>query len=321
MTEPSTGRMKQGSVESERGRLIRPPQRLLDKLQPFDYSDAKLGLRRGDVETFLKVAADTETIIVLRATNPESVRYIGVKGYTSKPFDCKAKTAKSNDLVREYFVECAGLVVDPSLLSRQVFDGNSRVKDYWHDFTLDNRRMKSKDGVQVYPRKEGKGFYAVDTAPPSTTRRHYGCLMLSTQDPPKDFDPARSHTRAWMQQNMAYVHGDYDLYGVIDAAAIDRKRGVNALHAMDEPLSGSRNYFTERTKAVQKCLNDAIGFDMVHHGEQVAYEFKADNLYVFAPNGGKWRILEEKSKPEMIGMLADLFRYVFGSEVVRPTRS
>jgi hypothetical protein len=308
--------MNRRGVQAERGRLMRPPQRLLDKLQPFDFSDANLGMRRGDVEAFLEVAAETETIILLRATNPESVRYIGVMGYTAKPIDCKAKTADSNDLVDGHMVECAGLVVDPSRLSPKVFDGgNAEVAECWQTFLHDNRRIKSKGGVEVFSRKEVKGFYAVDTARPSTTRRHYGCLMLSSQDVPHDFDPARSHTRVWMQRNMAYVYGDYDLYGVIDAAAIDRQRGVNVLHVMEEPLLGTKNYFTERTKDVQNRLNAAIGCDVVHHGEQVAYEFIADEIYVFDLNGRKWRIREGVSKQEMIGMLTDLFRYVFGSEI------
>ena len=139
--------------------------------------------------------------------------------------------------------------------------------------------------------------------------------MLSSQDPPKDFDPASSHTRAWMQRHMAYVHGDYDLYGIVDAAAIDRQRGVNVQHVHQEALFDIKNLFTHRTHDVQTMLNAAIGCDMVQHGEQVAYKFSADKIYVFAPNGGKWVIHQGVSDKEMPGMLSDLFRYVFGTEL------
>ena len=316
MAEFPAGRIKRRGVQAERGRLMRPPQRLLDKLQPFAFSDAKVGLRRSDVAAFSAVAALTDTIILLRATNPDSVPYIGVKGYTAKPIDCKAKTAKSNDLVDGHVVECAGLVVDPRLLSPKVFDGgDDKVAKAWQGFVRDHPRIKVNGGAEVYSRKTVKGFYAVDTARPSTAQRHYGCMMLSSQDVPNDFDPARSHTRAWMQRNMAYIHGDYDLYGIIDAPAIDRQRGVNVLHVMEEPLLGAKNKFTERTHEVQDYLNAAIGCDMVHHGEQVAEEFTAGKIYVFDLNGGKWVIQEGVSEREMVGMLTDLFRYVFGTEI------
>jgi hypothetical protein len=213
-------------------------------------------------------------------------------------------------------VECAGLVVDPHRLSPKVFaGGDDNVAERWQQFVREHHRIKFKGGVDVFARKRDKGFYAVDTARPSTTRRHYGCLMLSSQDVPNEFDPARSHTRVWMQQHTAYVHGDYDLYGVIDARAVNRQSGVNVQHVMHEKLLGTKNYFTERTHDVQDRLNAAIGCDMVHHGEQVAQKFIADKVYVFDLNGGKWVIREGVSEQEMPGMLTDLFRYVFGTEI------
>jgi hypothetical protein len=317
MAAPPSGSITRRGAKAEMGRLLRPPQRLLEKLEPFDFAEVNLGLRRADVVAFSEVAAATDTIILLRTTNPKSLPYIGVKGYTAKPIDCKAKTAKADDVVDGYAVECAGLVVDPRCLSQKVFAGNEdKAAECWQKFVHDQHRIKVKDGVEVFSRGIGKGFYAVDTARPSTTQRHHGCLMLSSQGVPNDFDPARSHTRAWMQQHMAYVHGDYDLYGVVDAAAIDRKRGVNVQHVKHEMIFDTENLFTDRTHDVQKSLNAAIGSDMVHHGEQVAEKFIADKIYVFAPNGGKWLIRKGVSEKEMPGMLSDLFRYVFGTEVV-----
>jgi hypothetical protein len=318
MSAPPPGGIAQRGAAAERGRLVRPPQRLLDKLQPFDFSEANMGLRRADVVAFSAVAATTDTIILLRATNPSSLPYIGVLGFTPKPIDCKAKTAKADDWVDGHAVECAGLVVDPHCLSPKVFAGNQdKATECWQQFLRDQHRVKVKNGVDVFVRGAGKGFYAVDTARPSTTRRRHGCLMLSSQDLPKDFDPAASHTRAWMQRHMRYVHGDYDLYGIVDASAIDRKRGVNVQYVQHETFFDIENLFTHSTHDVQLKLNAAIGCDMVQHGEQVAYKFSADKIYVFAPDGGKWVVRQGVSDKEMPGMLSDLFRYVFGTEIKR----
>jgi hypothetical protein len=120
-----------------------------------------------------------------------------------------------------------------------------------------------------------------------------------------------------MQRHMRYVHGDYDLYGIVDASAIDRKRGVNVQYVQHEIIFDIENLFTHSTHDVQLKLNAAIGCDMVQHGEQVAYKFSADKIYVFAPDGGKWVVRQGVSDKEMPGMLSDLFRYVFGTEIKR----
>lgn len=115
---------------------------------------------------------------------------------------------------------------------------------------------------------------------------------------------------------MAYLHGDYDLYGIVDVAAIDRAQGVQKQGVLDEMLFGFRNNYTARTRDVQTMLNAVIGCDMVQHGEQVAYQVEADKaIYVFAPNGGTWVIRPGRAETEMPGMMMDLFRYVFGVEL------
>lgn len=316
MTVPSPGRIQQRNAASERGRLITPPRKLLDKLQPFSFAEPGLGIRPADAVAFSEVAAATETVILLRSTNPRSLAYVGIKGYTPKAIDCKAKTAKSDDLVDGYAVECAGLVADPRMLSPKVFDGGeAKAVDCWQQFVHDHRVARTNSGAEVFLRSGGKGFYAVDSARPSTICRHHGCLMFSRQEVPSNFDPTASHTRAWMQQHMSYVHGDYDLYGVVDVASIDRRRGTNTQHVHSEMLFDIKNLFTSRTHDVQEQLNAAIGCEMVQHGEQAAYKFSADKIYVFAPNGERWLISQGRSDTEMAGMLADLFRYVFATEL------
>ncbi|WP_295579187.1 hypothetical protein [uncultured Lamprocystis sp.] len=317
MAAPIPGSIARRGPAAERDRLVTPPRRLLDKLQPFSFADKDLGVRASDVRVFQQVALDTDTIILLRHTNPKSLLYIGKPGYTPKPIDCKAKTAKEDDLVGGQVMECAGLVVDPRLRSGTVFKGGlERALDSWKQFISGQHRVKLKDRVEVFLRANGKGFYAVDTHPPSILHRHHGCLMLSLQDVPKDFDPATGHTRDWMQRHMAYLHGDYDLYGVVDVVAINRAQGVQKQSVLEEMLFGMKNSFTARTSAVQTMLNAFIGCDIVQHGEQVAYQFAADKaIYVFAPNGGTWVIRPGRAEAEMPGMMMDLFRYVFGIEL------
>jgi hypothetical protein len=82
-------------------------------------------------------------------------------------------------------------------------------------------------------------------------------------------------------------------------------------------LFGMKNNYTARTREVRAMLNTLIGCDMVQHGEQTAYKFAADDaIYVFAPNGGTWVIRQGRAEAEMPGMMKDLFRYVFGIELV-----
>ena len=315
MAVPTPGKMQPRNAAAERGRLVTPPQRLLDKLKPLVADTANLGIRAADLKAFSAVAAATVTIIMVRSTNSASLPYIGVKGYSPKAIDCKPKTAKADDLSSGHVVECAGLVVDPTMVSQQVFKDKAKgAHECWQKFTRDHHAVNVRRGVHVWPRSGGKGFYAVDTAESSAIRRHRGCLMVSQQDVPSDFDPSSSHTRDWMQKHMTYIHGDYDLYGVLDFS-LEPRREVNKQYVQSDQQFGVKNLFTGRTKAVQAALNDAIGCDMVQHGEQAAYEFSADDIYVFTPDGRQSIIAKGKSDKEMAGMMSDLFRYVFASEL------
>ena len=67
-------------------------------------------MRPTDKRVFLDAARQLQLWILVRRTNPASLRYIGLPGYLPKPIDCKAKTADLNQ--GRYRV--AGLVVDPT---------------------------------------------------------------------------------------------------------------------------------------------------------------------------------------------------------------
>jgi hypothetical protein len=77
---------------------------------------------------FARVAKEPPTgvgvWILVRGTNKNSLNYIGRSGYTPKPIDCKAKTAKLGP--------CAGLVVNP-YEAAQAFDDLPAQKRFWDE--------------------------------------------------------------------------------------------------------------------------------------------------------------------------------------------
>jgi hypothetical protein len=73
-------------------------------------------IRPQDVEAFRDAARQFKVHILVRRTNPASLRYIGRKGFIPKPVDCKPKTADYDVVLPDGLVtKCAGLVVDPTL--------------------------------------------------------------------------------------------------------------------------------------------------------------------------------------------------------------
>lgn len=330
MAIDTVGRIQQRGPAAERDRMKRPPQRLLDRLEPFSFSQRGLGIRAEDAQAFSAVAVMTECAILVRSTNPRSLRYIGVKGYVPKPIDCKAKTAKQDGTKGRCWLDCAGLVVDPGLVGDLVFDGkHAQARKEWAAFIGANRPCRLGNGVEIFRRADGKGFYAVDLADPDVAGSRHGCLLVSRQEAPADFDTRSRHSRRWIERHMSYLHGDYDLFAILDQGDFDRDQGPRQSHVRSEQVMGTENRFTGRTHEIQQLLNSAIGCDMVQHGEQAALSLSVDDIYVFDSFGGKWLLREPmydgahadaNRSAQMKGALADLLRYVYATELVRPPR-
>jgi hypothetical protein len=66
-------------------------------------------MRTQDITIFAQAARQFKVWILVRRTNPKSLQYVALPGYTPKRIDCKAKTADKD--VSSY--KLAGLVVDP----------------------------------------------------------------------------------------------------------------------------------------------------------------------------------------------------------------
>ena len=301
------------------------------RLKPFDWSDPNLGIRRADVDVFKAAARAFDHIILVRATNPASLGYIGDKNFYPKPMDCKPKTADNDVSIpfasRRIHSKTAGLVVDPTLVGPNAFkDGKyDKAMDSWRSFLKDKTR--SEIANKVY-RRRGTGFgcFAVDTDMASP---YFGCLMISrsgeierseldgrtiaTAEGEKGFDEAaRQATAKWRnaevrdkstgeyRRRMQYLHGDYDLYALIDSDRPDDP-------TVKEWVNGRENWCSKRFPEIQEFVNRGIGAPMIQHGDQFRLAHQGDRIYTFYPLGSAYFISESEA-----ASIAELFEIAYG---------
>ncbi len=142
-----------------------------------------VGMREQDERVFFDAAKEFKVWLVVRQTNRESLKYIGLSRYFPKPITCKAKTAGFDayaraGLPRSRYVT-AGLVVDPTV-HKNVFGGDKtaeNILDLWSHFKSEYLEAKESD-------------YSVD---PDSKSLHFGCVQYKGK----------------------YLHSDYDLYDII----------------------------------------------------------------------------------------------------------
>lgn len=304
---------------AEKARFDTPPQDLMRKLRPFDFGRHQ-GIKPAHVKAFLEVAARLNVTLLLRATNPASIAYMEKNGYAPKPIDCKPKTCDLDIVIGSQPVDCAGLVADPHVVGAKAYKGSKlpAALECWASFEAAMHKRSLGPGVTIYERAEQRGFYAVDLAPPDSANRHHGCLLVSELPAPPDFDTRKSHSRQWMRRHMGYVHGDYDLYGVIDndaaAAAAATGERLAQQQVRNAPLLGQTQFVSARTHEAVQALNGWFHADLVQHGEQSAWKYSADDVYVFFPSGAACVVLQHDFKApgrEMPAWFEDLYRYVF----------
>ena len=98
--------------------------------------------------------------------------------------------------------------------------------------------------------------------------KHYGCLQL----------------------NGSYIHGDYDLYDIIDITQAHRNL------AAVETLLGQPHRRGYKVLPVQEFINSRIGVPMIQHGGEAQYaDHSEQSLDAFGPNGEDVTILNEFS--------------------------
>ena len=106
-------------------------------------------------------------------------------------------------------------------------------------------------------------LYTVDTNQKS---RHYGCLQFRGN----------------------YIHGDYDLYDIIDVKQPHRNL------ALVETLHGQPHQRGHLVPQVQNFVNSRIGVDMIQHGGEAQYtDHSEQSIDVFGPDGEDLTLLNE----------------------------
>ena len=288
--------MASKGTESSRSHRLHRLSVASSRLKPLAFGDF-LKLRREDIAVFAAAAEVFDHIIIVRATNVKSLGYIGQKHFAPKPIDCKPKTADDDCFVQDVniFVQCAGLVVDPTVVSYAAFSSDkkrNKAREAWINFMSD--KTGDEASRKVFRRRGTKGFFAVDTL---RTSRRYGCLMLSNQDiPTEDFNLAGRGWLRFKQTEMRYIHGDYDLYGLIDLESIAppaRPGGESQRRppkVLEERLHGTPHYYTAKFPQIKEFLNNGFGAEMIQHAAQDHVAHQSDLLYVFYPEGYMYQL-------------------------------
>lgn len=235
------------------------------------------GMRGIDLQKFLMVARERKVILLVRHTNEDSLRYVGMPGYYPKPALVKAKTADFNPpgvtrsvagrMVRQDYA-IAGLVVHPGM-HPEAFKPAKRDKatKAWAEMLPNLTTQALAPGDPLHP--ESWAAWGVDRVAACSAEwrwrfdvdpasRHYGCLQLN-----------RAGT-GWM-----YIHGDYDLKDVIvPGNETDNRRHEGKLHGVKNftPLLKNNLEF----ERIRTALNQLIGADMVQHGAEAQFAWHGD---------------------------------------------
>jgi hypothetical protein len=220
-------------------------------------------IRPRDINAFTAAAKVYKVYILVRRTNPASLKYIGMPGFAPKPLDCKPKTADVDIVVDGRKREIAGLVVDPTLVGAGAFKAGKHAKAMtaWSKFRA-LQPPTPKGHRRPYLLAHGKTYMVQD----DPGHKHYGCLM-------------------WLPNGTTaiagkYIHGDYDLYAVVPAANV-----ADTVFVKEERM-GQHHARGKELLDVQVYVNSQIGAPMVRHGDQEKYGDHSDeDVDVFFPDG------------------------------------
>lgn len=286
-------------------------------------------MREKDVEAFSYTAWWWNCYILVRRSNPQSIKYIGMPGYIPKGPDTKAKTAHLDVGIntpdgQPMRREVAGLVCDPTTVTVMAYKTgkkfDSAMKE-WRKFVATGRLCEvawGEDGTPSRAHTPSGAPFVVDRRPYS---RHYGALM-------KDTGNGIAHA--------SYIHGDYDLFAIVNAehpsvnVVVEEQHAASPAHPLRmrpgetvEPHQEVKNFRGPEFTDVQNMLNRLMGVNMVLHGSQEkAVDTFDDEIDCFLPNGTeaiflKGRELENFYAEEFGGR--QLFRFFAGADQPRIT--
>lgn len=216
---------------------------------------------------FLEAARHFKVYILVRQTNAASLDHIG-KGYAvPKRLDCKAKTADFDFQSPYGLKQTAGLVADPNIVGAQAFGAGKLAKAQaeWQHFsaTMIRPEVSTLAGQRALTYIPHGGFYFVDLDPQSP---RYGCVKFAQSS---------------LISAGKYIHGDFDLYGIVPAA--DPTSNVR----VGERMLGNAHFRSPEFRDVQIYVNRRIGVPMVLHGAQEAYDpaHSDEVVDIFHPDG------------------------------------
>lgn len=226
-------------------------------MSTFNYT-----LRVKDRLAMRDAAAFHNCWILVRATNPASLRYLDDPKYTPKPIDCKPKTADADT----HGKSLAGLVIVPGIYGAGAFRGAkfSKALDCWNSFLKSqnvapcqeaNLSQKQRGLKEAEALNKLRGEYQVDLDEQS---KHFGCLKFKGK----------------------WIHGDFDLKDIIIEGQAQRN-----LAAVDT-LRGQPHMRGPRLKQISKFVNDRLGKKMIQHGGEAQFADHSDDIIdVFGPKG------------------------------------
>jgi hypothetical protein len=224
----------------------------------FEDTNGIQGMRRQDAAIFHDVCITEKIWMLVRFTNPDSLKYIGDLNYFPKPIDCKPKTAKRNvtrpDGKAQY--DLRGLVADPVRHPAAFGDRVGEAQRLWGSFAAH------------FDLESGRDRYKVDLNEKSN---HFGCLMV------KEGAIYR------------YLHGDYDLKDIVEVGREDWNLAFpltkldtahNEIFLMDHDLD-----------ELLATINRRIGVPMLQHSSEAQFaDHTEDKINAFGPNG-EFRVL------------------------------
>ncbi len=236
----------------------------------------------GQARAFQEAAAHFNVYILVRETNLASLDHVGKGHAVPKRLDCKAKTADFDYPSPYGQKSSAGLVTDPTITGPGAYKPRKypEALSEWAGFARTYLRpeVQTLEGQRRLTFIPMGGLYFVDLDPMSP---RYGCLKFTSSS---------------LMSAGKYIHGDFDLYGIVPAD--DPARNVRVAENMLEDYAARQarapgsspptNHFrSPELRDVQYFLNRKLGVPMVLHGAQEGYkgEHTDETIDVFHPDG------------------------------------
>lgn len=221
---------------------------------------------------FQQAARLYNVAILVRRTNTASLQHIGQPHAVPKRLDCKAKTAdfdvapKGSRLPEDKRGCIAGLVVDPGQIGERAYSEGKYAKalEAWREFSTRLRpEMATFEKQKALTYVPGGGQYFVERNPEDP---YFGCVKFTSSS---------------LIKAGKCIHGDFDLYGIVDMDA------PGAIVRVSEKRLGQTHARSPKFFDVQNFVNNRIGVTMILHGSQETYASKHedDDLDVFFPDG------------------------------------